>query len=143
MKRGLSVLIFLSLLFVGKTNAQSRIMAKPGETVWIFVNPVKADKREQFEKFLHEIFWPGAKKLSAADQRVFKQTRILHPVEAEEDGTYSYVFVMDPVIKGRDYDIPSLLKKMYGEAKGLEYYELFESSLSGPQRGYIETQSKN
>jgi hypothetical protein len=143
MKRKIVVLALLSFLVWERTNAQSRMMAKPGETVWIFINPVKADKREQFEKFLHEIFWPGAKKLSAADQKVFKQTRILHPTQPEKDGTYSYIFVMDPVVEGGDYDIPSLLNKMYGEAKAKEYNELFESSLNGPQIGYIETQSKN
>ncbi|MPR35446.1 hypothetical protein [Salmonirosea aquatica] len=143
MKNLILIVALLSVLGSGAANAQSRMMAKSGETVWIFINPVKADKREQFEKFLHEIFWPGAKKLSAADQKVFRQTRILHPTKPENDGSYAYIFVMDPVIDGADYDIPSLLKKMYGEAKGMEYNELFESSLNGPQIGYIEKQSKD
>lgn len=143
MKKLLVGLVLLSLLSTGRGNAQNRMMAKSGESVWIFLNPVKADQREQFERFLHEIFWPGAKKLSAADQKVFRQTRILHPTKPEADGTYSYFFIMDPVVEGGDYDIPSLLKKMYGEAKGMEYNALFENSLNGPQIGYLEKQSKN
>ncbi len=143
MKNAIVIFILLTTLVYGKSNAQSRAMAKSGESVWIFLNPVKADKREQFEKFLHEIFWPGAKKLSNADQKVFRQTRILHPTKQEADGTYSYFFIMDPVVEGGDYEIPSLLKKMYGETKGMEYNALFESSLAGPQIGYIEKQSKD
>lgn len=123
--------------------AQSRTMAKPGENVWVFVNSVKADKRPQFEQFLHEIFWPGAEKLSGDDKKVFSQTRILHPTKAEADGTYSYLFVMDPVVIGGDYDITSLLTKMFGEAKALEYQKMFDDATSGPQKGYLLTQSKN
>jgi hypothetical protein len=45
--------------------------AGEGDTVGVFVNHIKADKRQQFEKFVHEIFWPMAKKLSPLDQHVF------------------------------------------------------------------------
>ncbi|MFN8345132.1 MAG: hypothetical protein U0X91_09015 [Spirosomataceae bacterium] len=144
MKKIIISALFFSFIINCFVMAQTRPMAKSGETVWIFLNPVKKDKRQQFEKFLHVIFWPGAKKLSAADQQVFKQTRILHPTKPEPDGTYSYFFVMDPAIKEGDYDILSLLTKMYGAAKAKEHYKLFEDSLlNGKQKGYIETQSKD
>lgn len=58
-------------------------MANEGDTVWVIVNHIKADKRQDFERFVHEIFWPMAKKLKAEDQRLFRQTRVLHPVAAE------------------------------------------------------------
>ena len=137
----------LALLFSTLTNfsvnAQNRTIAKPGENVWVLLNVVKADKRQQFEKFLHEIFWAGSKKLGAADQKVFRQTRILHPTKAEKNGTYSYFFIMDPVVKGGDYDILSLLTKMYGAPKAKEYYKMFEGSVVGDQVAYRETQSKD
>ena len=91
--------------------------------------PVKASKRAQYERFFHEIFWPGAKNLSPAEQKVFKQTRLLHPTKPEADGTYAYVFIMDPVIKGADYGIESLVKKEYGEKKGSEYFKLFKDAV--------------
>ncbi|MCE7065064.1 hypothetical protein [Dyadobacter sp. CY326] len=124
-------------------NAQSRSMAKQGEKVWVFVNTIKADKRQQFEQFLHEVFWKGAEKLNAEDKKVFKQTRVLHPTAAEADGNYSYLFVMDPVIEGGDYDIESLLKKMYGQAKASEYIKVFEDASAGEQKGYLLTQSQD
>lgn len=117
--------------------------SKSGETVWVIVNPVKANKKAQFERFIHEIFWPGASKLSKEEQKLFKQARVLHPTKAEKDGTYAYFFIMDPVIKGANYGIPTLLKKMYGEPKATEYYKLYTDATAGPQIKYIETQSKD
>lgn len=107
----------------------SRPTTKPGQTVWVCVYDVKADKRAQYEHFVHDIFWPGAAKLAPKEQQVFRQTRVMHPVKANPDGSYGYAFIMDPVIDGADYDIESLVKKMYGKAKGAEQYKLFEGAL--------------
>jgi hypothetical protein len=138
------LITLLSALCLSATAQTSRPMAKAGETVWVVAYPVKAAKRAQYERFVHEIFWAGINKLPAADQKVLKQTRILHPTKADPDGTYPYLFIMDPVIKGADYEIDSLLKKMYGTKKAAEYYKLFtDSVVDGKYKQYIETQSKD
>lgn len=142
-----SLLLFL-LLGGFVANAQTppapRMQAKPGENVMVWAYPVKASKRKQYEHFVHDIFWPGAKKLSATGQRVFRQTRVLHPTRANADGTYTYLFIMDPYIVGEDYDIESLVKKMYGAKQGAEHYKLFaDATVAGKDVGYRTTQSKN
>ena len=109
--------------------------------MWAY--PVKADKRKQYEHFVHDIFWPGASKLPIAGQRVFRQTRIMHPTKANADGSYTYLFIMDPLIKGADYDIESLIKKMYGPQQGAVHYKLFDGALAGKDIGYHVTQSKD
>lgn len=144
-------LLLFSVLFVfaattlttGQTKSASRPMAKPGEEVWVWAYPVKADKRKQYEHFVHDIFWPGASKLSAAEQRVFRQTRVMHPAQANSNGTYTYMFIMDPLIKGADYGIESLTKKMYGSKQGTEYLKLFGEALAGKDVGYKVMQSKD
>ena len=128
----------------GKNKKASAVTAKPvatGDEVWVVVNTIKADKREQFEKFVFEIFWPAAKKLSLADQKVFKATRVLTPTQANEDGTYSYLFIMDPVIPGADYSIEKFLIKMYGKEKAAEYNKMFDETAVKPQIGYTQKQS--
>lgn len=117
--------------------------AKEGDTVWVIVNHVKAAKRQQFEQFVHTSFWDSASKLSAADQQVFRQTRVLHPTAAEKDGSYSYLFVMDSYVPGGNYDIQSLLKKMYSTNKATEYNQLFEECMASPQTVYITVQSRH
>ncbi|KAA9356528.1 hypothetical protein [Larkinella humicola] len=119
-------------------------VAKANETVWVIAYPVKATKRAQYERFIHEIFWPGAKNLSASEQKVFKQTRVLHPTKPEADGSYAYLFIMDPVVKGADYGIESLLTKMYGKQKAAEHFKLFKDAIIEKNyKDYRVTQSND
>ncbi|WP_157780978.1 hypothetical protein [Hymenobacter sedentarius] len=131
-----------SLRAAGQAAAGRRTLAQAGDTVWVVINHVKADKRAQFERFVTEIFWPMAAKLGPADQRTFRQTRVLNPVRPEADGTYSYFFVMDPVITGANYDILTLLKKMYGNEKAAAYFKQFTESLSGKHQMFVTVQSR-
>jgi hypothetical protein len=59
-----------------------------------------------------------------------------------KDSTYTYVFLMDPVIPKGEYEILVYLKKMYGEEKAKEYYKMFDESLISPQEQYIVVQSQ-
>ena len=124
-------IIFLLLLTFGISSMYGQAKrAKLNETVWLCTYKVKADKRQQYEHFVHDIFWPGASKLSGNERKVFSQTRIMHPEKMEKDSTYLYSFLMDPVIKHTSYDILSIIKKMYGAEKGAEYYKLFEDAIT-------------
>ncbi|AKD03673.1 hypothetical protein POKO110462_02440 [Pontibacter korlensis] len=122
-------------------NAQQQPVAS-GDTVWVVVNHVKPDIREQFERFVYETFWPASKKLNSNAQRAFNHTRVLNPVGPEEDGTYTYVFLMDPVISGEDYHIDSLLRKMYSEQEANAYYKQFEETLARGGEVYVVVQSQ-
>ena len=129
---------------IAQTKPAPRPMAKTGEEVHIWAYPVKADKRKQYEHFVHDVFWPGAAKLSASGQRVFRQTRVMHPAKSNADGTYTYLFIMDPYIIVEDYDIESLTKKMYGAKQEAEHYKLFAGAVvAGKDVGYQVTQSKD
>ena len=139
----LPLLLFVAGTTFGQTQPAPRPMAKLGESVWVWAYPVKADKRQQYEHFVHDIFMAGANKLDAAGQQMFRQTRVMHPIKANADGSYTYLFIMDPVVKGANYDIESATKKMYGPKQGAEYYKLFEDALAGKDVGYMTTQSKN
>ncbi|MDB5241102.1 MAG: hypothetical protein JWP57_1727 [Spirosoma sp.] len=67
----------------------------------------------------------------------------MHPAQANQDGTYTYLFIMDPLIKGADYGIESLTKKMYGAKQGTEYLKLFGGALAGNDVSYKVTQTKD
>lgn len=137
--------LYLILIVLLSTNAgfgQNLPRAKEDETVWVIVNHVKADKREQFENFVHNVFWPASAKLSEDEQQVFKQTRTMHAGKADPDGTYPYIFIMDPVVAGGDYDIESLLTKMFGAEKAAEHYKTFTETMDRESNNYEVTQSK-
>ena len=144
MKTLLSILCLLSVgTAFGQTNDEPRQMAKPGDQVWVWSYPVKADKRSQYEHFVHDVFYKGASKLSGNNLRALRQTRVMHPTKANPDGSYTYLFIMDPVVKGEKYDIETLVKKMYGPEEGAKHYKLFEDALAGKDVGYMTIQSKD
>ncbi len=96
---------------------------------------------------MHEIFFDKAlnrsNKLTPQDRQAFRQTRILHPVAPEADGTWSYIFFVDPVLNGVDYGIEPMLVKIYGEAKAKEYMQLLSETDAGEQKSYRTVQSRH
>jgi hypothetical protein len=118
--------------------ARETIRAAEGEQMWVLLNHVKADKREQHERIVHHILMPAVRQVAPS---ALRHTRYLHPAEQNEDGTYTYAFLMDPLIEGTDYDILSLLHKAYGKDKAEEYIGLWNESLASPQVGYHLVQS--
>jgi hypothetical protein len=122
----------------------NRQVAKEGDTVWVLANHIKSDKRQQFERFVHEIFWDSSSKLSSEEeQRIFRQTRVLHPTRQEKDGSYTYLFIMDPYIPGANYDIGQFLNKIYGAPKAAEYMKLLEETQVREQTPYFVVQSRH
>ncbi len=113
--------------------AREKIRAAEGEQMWILINHVKAGMWEQHEHFVHDILMPAAEK---ADPAAFRHTRFLHPAEQNEDGTYTSVWLMDPLIEGADYTYLGLLTKAYGEEQAKEYIKLWEEAEASPQVGY-------
>jgi hypothetical protein len=150
MKKYLISLLLLSMSFAftfpavfGQSKKPAHSRAMQGDTVIVIINPVKADKREQFEKFMHQILRAGVAKLSKKEQQAGSQVRVLHPVKAEADGTYNYQFIMDPWSRYMDNSIKDRLVKMYGEAKAGEYYQMLEDAMAGPQKQYVVIQSQH
>ena len=109
------------------------IRAAEGEKIWVLLNHIKADKLEQHKRFVHDILMPAAEKV---DPAAFRHTRYLHPAEPNEDGTFTSVFLMDPLIEGADYTFLGLLTKAYGEEQAKEYIKLWEEAEASPQVGY-------
>lgn len=116
----------------------SRLRAEPGEHVWVLLNHVKADKRDVFERFMGEIIFPAAERF---EPHVTHRTRILHPVAPNEDGTYTYVFLMDPVVADSEYQFERILERFYSPEQVKEYLQMWEDALVVPQIGYEVVQS--
>jgi hypothetical protein len=51
------------------------------------------------------------------------QTRFLYSDEPNENGNYTSVFLMDPVVQDGNYSILDILKQEYGEEQGEEYFK--------------------
>jgi hypothetical protein len=117
--------------------------AVEGDTMFLAYLDVKAESREEFEQITHEMLFD---RISEADQQaghISKLVRILHPTKANEDGTFSYLFIFDPAYSG-DYNFTTtnLYAQIHGEEKGKELDEQLADMLAGDQRSYLMVQSR-
>ena len=131
-------LLFNGPLAGAQSAGSSAGRAKSGEPVVLLFNYVKADKKQQFENYLVR-FWEALDKLSASDpeiQRINRQTRVLRPVGANADGTHTFLFVMDPLIPGANYDMASILTKAFGQEEALQLMALFRAAIV-EERGQV------
>ena len=109
-----------------------RKVAQQGQPVWVVVHQVKADRRSDFENFVRNTLVPAIDQSKAGNAQAVQHTRFLIPGEPEPDGSYRYMFVMDPVIEGVDYSIENMMIDKYGEEKGKAIVEELSSMMAGP-----------
>jgi hypothetical protein len=112
--------------------------AHQGEAVWVLLNHIRPEKRVEFEHFLHVILMPA---VAHVHPEVFSKTRVLHPAEPNPDGTYTYIFIMDPLIPGAEYNISHILYEYYPREQAEHYLEIWDQALVSPQVEYSLVQS--
>ena len=117
---------------------QKNVRAVEGEVVWVLLNHVKADQWEKHKDLVTKILMPAAEKIVPTEM---SQTRILFATEPNEDGSYTSVFLMDPVIENGNYSIEEILKKAHGDEQGQAYGEQWVETLIAGQLKYTVKQS--
>lgn len=109
------------------------------DTVWVISNPIKADKVSQFEDFNFNYLKPATEEFYP---KMAQTVRTLKPVAQNEDGTYTYFYLMDPAISPDGYDMMLPLTAKYGKEKASEYLKMFEDCLiDGKQKGTTTIQT--
>jgi hypothetical protein len=133
--------VLIRLLY--KSNPQKHFRAVEGDTLFLAFHDIKAENKEEYERLVHDMLLD---RISEADQQaefISTKVRMLHPTEANEDETYTYLFIFDPMYSG-DYGFNNynLYTKIYGEEKGTELDEQFAATMAGSQRSYLMVQSR-
>ena len=108
--------------------------AAEGDEVWVALNHVKAEHWEKHKEFVLKILIPAAEQVVPAEMG---HTRFLYSDEPNEDGSFTSVFLMDPVIQDGNYEILDILKQVHGEQQAEQYYKLWAAD----QVGYSLKQS--
>lgn len=122
---------------------EKHFRAMEGDTLFLAFHDIKAGSKDEFERLVHDMLLD---RIAEADQQaeyIATKVRMLHPTEANEDGTFTYVFIFDPVYTG-DYGFNTLnlYTKIYGEEKGKELDQQFAETMAGAQRSYMMIQSR-
>ncbi len=112
--------------------------AQPGEAMWVLINHIRAEKRNEFEHFLHAILMPA---VAHTYPDIYNKTRVLHPVDQNEDGSYTYIFLMDPLVRDGVYNVREILLGYYNHDEVEEYMRLWDEALLTPQIEYDVIQS--
>lgn len=67
---------------------------------------------------------------------------MLLPTKANEDGSYTCIFLAGPWIEGVESWILPWLKEAYSEEDAQEYLQMFSENLMKPQVGHMFAQGK-
>jgi len=100
--------------------------AKNNERVLLVVVTVKQDMHTAFETWIREVLYAALyKSKSEMKKAQLKVTRWLEPVRQNQDSTWTYCWIMDPVIPNTDYDILTFLKNEYGSETGTTHWNTY------------------
>ncbi len=111
--------------------------AAAGDTVWVCISIVKPDKREAFVRHVREVKAPAVR---ATRPEAHASVRLLEPSGPSADGTWSFVWLMDPVVAGEDYEIEPIYEAYYGAQKARQHVKEWNDCHVGEQLFYAVTQ---
>jgi len=100
----------------------------------LFFNQVKPARRQEYLRFFHEILSPALCSL-ARDQAC--QARLLEPTLANDDGSYTYVLLVEPAYEGVDYSIPVVCNNFYGGHQSQVYLKTWSDILARVDGRYL------
>ena len=95
------------------------VYAKNGKTM-VALNYILHQRAGQFEMLTKTIIMPAIKR---QDVEVYDSLKFLVPEQPNEDGNLTYMFIADPYIEDKNYDIFEVLVSQYGRARAEEYFD--------------------
>jgi len=69
---------------------------REGDTILVIEHDVRAGRREDYERWMREVWWASARKVAAGNPRVrevLAERRRFVPTDRSDDSTYTYLFV--------------------------------------------------
>ncbi|HEY7290502.1 MAG TPA: hypothetical protein VH583_11770 [Vicinamibacterales bacterium] len=123
--------------------AQPAQQASAAQSQYVFssdagaiLNFVKADKTADFEMIMGKIKEALAKSEKPERKEQAKGWRVFKATEPGPAGASIYVFVMDPIAKGADYSIGTLLVEGFG-ADGQALYKTYSECYGSPAQNIL------
>ena len=110
-------------------NDSNTVYSQNGKTM-VAINYILPQRAGQFEMLTKTVIMPAMKR---EDGEVFKSLKFLVPEEQNEDGNLTYMFIADPYLEDRNYDIFEVLVSQYGRARAEEYFDRWISCFAYEQ----------
>lgn len=116
--------------------------AKTDDQILIVIVKVKNESKEAFEAWIKNVLYSALYKSESEMKKAqLKTTRWLEPVMQNEDSTWTYSWIMDPIIPETNYDIPKFLNNEYGEELGNKHWVEYLTFMAGPPQGIVLKQT--
>ena len=96
----------------------------------VAINYILPQRAGQFEMLTKTVIMPAMKR---EDAEVFKSLKFLVPEEQNEDGNLTYMFIADPYLEEKNYDIFEVLVSQYGRTRAEEYFDRWISCFAYEQ----------
>jgi hypothetical protein len=110
-------------------NNSNTVYANNSKTM-VAINYILPQRAGQFEMLTKTVIMPAMKR---EDAEVFKSLKFLVPEEQNEDGNLTYMFIADPYLEERNYDIFEVLVSQYGRTRAEEYFDRWISCFAYDQ----------
>ena len=111
------------------TNDSNTVYAQNGKTM-VAINYILPQRAGQFEMLTKTVIMPAIKR---EDVAVYNSLKFLVPEEQNEDGNLTYMFIADPYLEDKNYDIFKILSSQYGRARAEEYFDRWISCFAFEQ----------
>ena len=112
-----------------KTNDTNTVYTKNGKTM-VAINYILPQRAGQFEMLTKTVIMPAIKR---EDINVYNSLKFLVPEEQNEDGNLTYMFIADPYLEEKSYDIFEILMAQYGRSRAEEYFDRWISCFAYEQ----------
>jgi hypothetical protein len=100
--------------------------AKTNDHVLLVVLTIKPTAKADFDSWVNDILYKALyQSKSEMKKAQLKATRWLEPLRQNADSTWTYSWIMDPVIPKTDYDILTFLKNEYGNEIGDKHWQTY------------------
>ena len=109
--------------------ADSSVYVSDASTM-MAINHILPAKMGQFEMMNKTIIFPAFKR---NDIDVYNSLQFLTPEGMNEDGTYTFVYVANPYLQDKNYDILDILIAEYGRSRAEEYFDIWLSCFAYEQ----------
>lgn len=133
--------LFSQTFAIGQSKGSMR--AKEGEKVVIMITYVKAEAKEEYDKFMTEFFDILLHDKSPMLQEQYLKARWLEPETQNEDKTWTYTVILDPYVEDGDYRFYPLFERKVGKEAAKELMQRYVSFLDRPQVIISQLQSEH
>ena len=110
-------------------NDSNTVYSQNGKTM-VAINYILPQRAGQFEMLTKTVIMPAMKR---EDSEVFKSLKFLVPEEQNDDGNLTYMFIADPYLEEKNYDIFEVLVSQYGRTRAEEYFDRWISCFAYEQ----------